>query len=128
MTHLDLNTHGDSLACECGNREPGCRTCSDNAAPIFPCRLQLKVSGVFCLLSALLCVVVTISTTVVHMNRLQTLRECFYRPGAMTCTCVSAIVDPVKAMEGDETGEESGGSGQRDNGDRELRSCGCSCQ
>ena len=29
----------------------------------------VKVCGCFCLLSALLCVVVTVTTTVVHMNR-----------------------------------------------------------
>ncbi|CAG0884812.1 unnamed protein product [Cyprideis torosa] len=64
---------------------------------------MLKISGLLCLLCAVLCVVVTISTTVVHMNRLQTLRECFYRPHVQTCTCLSAVMDPVKAMEGDET-------------------------
>ena len=30
---------------------------------------QVKFCGCFCLLSALLCVVVTVTTTVVHMNR-----------------------------------------------------------
>ena len=39
----------------------------------------VKVCGCSCLLSALLCVVVTVTTTVVHMNRLQTLRECVYQ-------------------------------------------------
>ena len=41
--------------------------------------LQIKVCGCCCLCSAVLCVVVTVTTTVIHMNRLQTLRECVYQ-------------------------------------------------
>ena len=40
---------------------------------------QIKVCGICCLCSAVLCVVVTVTTTVIHMNRLQTLRECVYQ-------------------------------------------------
>ena len=38
----------------------------------------IKLCGTVCLLSSLPCVVVTVTTTVIHMNRLQTLRECVY--------------------------------------------------
>ena len=31
--------------------------------------LQIKICGCFCLTSAVLCVVVTVTTTVIHMNR-----------------------------------------------------------
>ena len=40
---------------------------------------KVKISGTLCLISTALCVVVTVTTTVVHMNRLQTLRECVYQ-------------------------------------------------
>jgi hypothetical protein len=33
------------------------------------------------------CVVITVTTTVVHMNRLQTLRECVYNARGRSCTC-----------------------------------------
>merc|ERR1719471_2724381 len=53
----------------------------------------VKFCGCFCLLSALLCVVVTVTTTVVHMNRLQTLRECVYQASTKTCTCFAGMMD-----------------------------------
>ena len=49
-------------------------------------------------MSAALCVVVTVSTTVIHMNRLQTLRECLYQGSTQTCTCFAGIIDPVAMM------------------------------
>jgi len=54
----------------------------------------VKICGCFCLLSSLLCVVVTVTTTVIHMNRLQTLRECVYQASTKTCTCFAGIMDP----------------------------------
>ena len=36
---------------------------------------------------AVVCVVITVTTTVVHMNRLQTLRECVYNARGRSCTC-----------------------------------------
>ena len=48
---------------------------------------QIKICGCLCLGCAVLCVVVTVTTTVIHMNRLQTLRECVYQSGLATCTC-----------------------------------------
>ena len=57
--------------------------------------LQIKLSGTCCLLSAVLCVVVTVTTTVIHMNRLQTLRECVYQAATKTCTCFAGIIDPI---------------------------------
>ena len=56
---------------------------------------QIKLSGMCCLISAVLCVVVTVSTTVIHMNRLQTLRECLYQGSTKTCTCFAGIIDPT---------------------------------
>ncbi|XP_040564743.1 uncharacterized protein [Lepeophtheirus salmonis] len=56
----------------------------------------IKICGAFCLLSALVCVVVTVTTTVIHMNRLQTLRECVYQGSSKTCTCFAGILlDPT---------------------------------
>ncbi|XP_065172782.1 uncharacterized protein, partial [Atheta coriaria] len=53
----------------------------------------LKVCGVCCLVCALTCVLVTITTTVIHMNRLQTLRECVYTQKTRTCTCYSVLLE-----------------------------------
>ena len=49
--------------------------------------LQVKLCGACCLVCAVVCVVITVTTTVVHMNRLQTLRECIYNARGRTCTC-----------------------------------------
>ena len=57
--------------------------------------LQMKLCGCLCLVSAVLCVVVTVTTTVIHMNRLQTLRECVYQAATKTCTCFAGIIDPI---------------------------------
>lgn len=53
----------------------------------------IKLAGGCCLVCALLCVVITVTTTVIHMNRLQTLRECVYAQKAKTCTCFAGIGD-----------------------------------
>jgi hypothetical protein len=65
--------------------------------------LQIKVCGICCLLSAVLCVIVTVTTTVIHMNRLQTLRECVYTQKNHACTCYSGLAqDPsVNSEEGE---------------------------
>jgi hypothetical protein len=65
--------------------------------------LQIKVCGICCLLSAVLCVIVTVTTTVIHMNRLQTLRECVYTQKNQACTCYSGLAqDPsVNSEEGE---------------------------
>ena len=55
----------------------------------------MKLCGCLCLVSAVLCVVVTVTTTVIHMNRLQTLRECVYQAATKTCTCFAGIIDPI---------------------------------
>jgi hypothetical protein len=55
----------------------------------------MKLCGCLCLVSAVLCVVVTVTTTVIHMNRLQTLRECVYQAATRTCTCFAGIIDPT---------------------------------
>ena len=56
--------------------------------------VQLMVCGCLCLLSCVVCVVVTVTTTVIHMNRLQTLRECIYQSATSSCTCFDGIIDP----------------------------------
>lgn len=61
--------------------------------------LQIKVSGLCCLVCALTCVLVTITTTVIHMNRLQTLRECVYTQKTRTCTCYSVLLESHSATE-----------------------------
>ncbi|KAJ8980143.1 hypothetical protein NQ317_014637 [Molorchus minor] len=53
----------------------------------------IKVCGLCCLVCALTCVLVTITTTVIHMNRLQTLRECVYTQKTRTCTCYSVLLE-----------------------------------
>ncbi|XP_050293859.1 uncharacterized protein LOC126734326 isoform X2 [Anthonomus grandis grandis] len=53
----------------------------------------IKVCGLCCLVCALTCVLVTITTTVIHMNRLQTLRECVYTQKTRTCTCYSILLE-----------------------------------
>ncbi|XP_059469999.1 uncharacterized protein LOC132193380 isoform X2 [Neocloeon triangulifer] len=60
----------------------------------------IKVCGICCLLSAVLCVIVTVTTTVIHMNRLQTLRECVYTQKNQACTCYSGLTqDPSVTSE-----------------------------
>jgi hypothetical protein len=49
--------------------------------------VQVKLCGACCLVCAVVCVVITVTTTVVHMNRLQTLRECVYNARGRSCTC-----------------------------------------
>lgn len=50
---------------------------------------QIKLSGACGLASALTCALVTVTTTVLHMSRLQALRECEYTRKTRTCTCYS---------------------------------------
>ncbi|XP_059062612.1 uncharacterized protein LOC131855370 [Achroia grisella] len=54
---------------------------------------KIKVVGACCLVCALTCVLVTITTTVIHMNKLQTLKLCEYTKLTRTCTCFSAPAD-----------------------------------
>jgi len=54
---------------------------------------QIKLCGGCCLACAVLCVIVTITTTVIHMNRLQMLRECVYTRMTQTCTCFPVPVE-----------------------------------
>ncbi|XP_023290768.1 uncharacterized protein LOC105696222 [Orussus abietinus] len=49
--------------------------------------LLMKVCGSVGVVCALVCVLVTVTTTVVHMSRLQGLRECIYTARARSCTC-----------------------------------------
>ncbi|XP_037871250.1 uncharacterized protein LOC101744603 isoform X2 [Bombyx mori] len=52
---------------------------------------MIKVVGACCLVCALTCVLVTITTTVIHMNKLQTLKSCEYTKLTRTCTCYSML-------------------------------------
>ncbi|XP_061381355.1 uncharacterized protein LOC116776234 isoform X3 [Danaus plexippus] len=54
---------------------------------------KIKVVGACCLVCALTCVLVTITTTVIHMNKLQTLKFCEYTKLTRTCTCFSMSPD-----------------------------------
>lgn len=47
----------------------------------------MKLSGACGLSSALTCGLVTVTTTAIHMSRLQALRECEYTKKTRTCTC-----------------------------------------
>ncbi|XP_039965199.1 uncharacterized protein LOC120777762 [Bactrocera tryoni] len=53
----------------------------------------IKLSGVCGLISALTCALVTVTTTVLHMSRLQALRECEYAQKTRTCTCYSDMIE-----------------------------------
>ncbi|KAL0267874.1 UNVERIFIED_CONTAM: hypothetical protein PYX00_010023 [Menopon gallinae] len=53
----------------------------------------MKLCGLCSLCCAVLCVSVTVTTTVIHMNRLQTLRECLYTQKTQSCTCYSVLMD-----------------------------------
>ncbi|OWR51597.1 hypothetical protein KGM_210204 [Danaus plexippus plexippus] len=57
------------------------------------CTYRIKVVGACCLVCALTCVLVTITTTVIHMNKLQTLKFCEYTKLTRTCTCFSMSPD-----------------------------------
>lgn len=57
---------------------------------------QIKLGGCFCLCSAVLCVVVTVTTTVLHMNRLQVWLAIF-QPTDMIIKLVACIPD-LKGM------------------------------
>ncbi|XP_046837292.1 uncharacterized protein LOC124432394 [Vespa crabro] len=52
--------------------------------------LLMKVCGSVGVVCALVCVLVTVTTTVIHMSRLQGLRECVYTERARSCTCYGA--------------------------------------
>jgi hypothetical protein len=52
----------------------------------------IKLSGACSLASALTCALVTVTTTVIHMSRLQALRECQYTQKTRTCTCSSTEI------------------------------------
>ncbi|KAK2580397.1 hypothetical protein KPH14_006149 [Odynerus spinipes] len=52
--------------------------------------LLMKVCGSVGVVCALVCVLVTVTTTVIHMSRLQGLRECVYTVRARSCTCYGA--------------------------------------
>ncbi|XP_015127292.1 uncharacterized protein LOC107048579 [Diachasma alloeum] len=49
--------------------------------------LLMKVCGSVGVVCALVCVLVTVTTTVIHMSKLQSLRECVYTARARSCTC-----------------------------------------
>ncbi|XP_011294514.1 uncharacterized protein LOC101897768 [Musca domestica] len=53
----------------------------------------IKLSGACGLISALTCALVTVTTTVLHMSRLQALRECEYAQKTRTCTCYSDMIE-----------------------------------
>ncbi|CAG2116084.1 unnamed protein product, partial [Medioppia subpectinata] len=52
--------------------------------------LLVKAVGGLYLVTALVSVVMTVTTTVLHMNRLQTHDQCIYTPRIRSCTCISS--------------------------------------
>ncbi|XP_015428587.1 PREDICTED: uncharacterized protein LOC107185429 [Dufourea novaeangliae] len=63
--------------------------------------LLMKVCGSVGVVCALVCVLVTVTTTVIHMSRLQGLRKCVYTVKARSCTCYgSPEGDPGILFEG----------------------------
>lgn len=58
---------------------------------------QIKLSGICGLASALTCALVTVTTTVLHMSRLQALKECEYTKKTRTCTCYPIASDPQQS-------------------------------
>lgn len=60
----------------------------------------VKLCGACCLVCAVVCVVITVTTTVVHMNRLQTLRECIYNARARICTCFTGSSSSSSSFSG----------------------------
>lgn len=68
--------------------------------------MQIKLSGACGLASALTCALVTVTTTVLHMSRLQALRECEYTKKTRTCTCYPIETNSMQA-DGDTAVDES---------------------
>lgn len=66
----------------------------------------MKLSGACGLASALTCALVTVTTTVLHMSRLQALRECEYTKKTRTCTCYPMENNPQQ----EDNGTGGGGS------------------
>ncbi|XP_022124960.2 uncharacterized protein LOC110999963 isoform X3 [Pieris rapae] len=62
---------------------------------------MIKVVGACCLVCALTCVLVTITTTVIHMNKLQTLKFCEYTKLTRTCSCFSMPPDSQHSSDDD---------------------------
>ncbi|XP_044009497.1 uncharacterized protein LOC122853227 isoform X2 [Aphidius gifuensis] len=53
--------------------------------------ILMKICGSVGVVCALICVLVTVTTTVIHMSKLQSLRECVYTARARSCTCYGAL-------------------------------------
>lgn len=66
---------------------------------------QIKLSGACGLASALTCALVTVTTTVLHMSRLQALKECEYTKKTRTCTCYPIVNDPQQSDDGVDEGK-----------------------
>lgn len=47
----------------------------------------MRITACWSLVSAALSSVITITTSLIHMNRLQTLKECVYNKNPASCTC-----------------------------------------
>ncbi|XP_017893511.1 uncharacterized protein LOC108633059 [Ceratina calcarata] len=63
--------------------------------------LLMKVCGSVGVVCALVCMLVTVTTTVIHMSRLQGLRKCVYTAKAKSCTCYGTPEeDPGVRFEG----------------------------
>ncbi|KAG1658419.1 hypothetical protein GQR58_022982 [Nymphon striatum] len=54
----------------------------------------IKLTLACLVICTLLCIAITVTTTVIHMNRLQTLKECVYAQSSHICTCYSSPAGP----------------------------------
>lgn len=76
---------------------------------------QLRITACWSLCSAALSSVITITTSLIHMNRLQTLKECVYSRDPPSCSCYSHVhvFSPLGGGGGsgsDHLGDEDGSS------------------
>lgn len=53
----------------------------------------MKICRICCIVTPVACMYITITTTVVHMNRLQGLRQCIFTLKTCTCTCYTIPLD-----------------------------------
>lgn len=66
---------------------------------------QIKLTGILGFITALICILVTITTAIIHIQRLQSLKECEFTPKDSICTCYSQILGRTDAWTRSKEGE-----------------------
>lgn len=66
---------------------------------------QIKLTGILGFITALICILVTITTAIIHIQRLQSLKECEFTPKDSICTCYSQILGRSDAWTRSKEGE-----------------------